>query len=206
MERGKLTWVEIFDILNQYAVHLPTATIYISGEIDGSISTALRVRVNMIKDFFASEKKVLKEINININSPGGDASSIAAVLDWYDELKSEGIIVNVHAEGTCMSAATFFLGGATGIRSASKRTRFLVHEMQIEGMGGTHTQTKSFQAELTRMEKECCENYANFSLRNKEYTKKEFNDWVKKWNDLSLKETYFGANEALKWGLIDKIV
>lgn len=206
MGREKLTWSEIFDILNQYSVHLPTATIYISGEVDGSISTALRLRTSMIKDFFFSEDKTLKEINININSPGGDASSIAAVLDWYDELKSEDIIVNVHAEGSCMSAATFFLGGATGIRSASKRTRFLVHEMQIEGVGGTHTQTKSFQTELTRMEKECYENYARFTLRNKEYTKKEFNNWVKKWNELSLKETYFGAQEALEWGLIDKII
>lgn len=210
--RKEMNLVERIDALNNYGVHLPTATIYIAGEIDANLATALRFKYHMIKDFFREEKEPLHEINIIMNSCGGDASAIASVLDFYEELeKYDKVKVNVQVEGNCMSAATFILGGATGVRKANKRCRFMVHEIQIEGMGGTHTQTKAFQTELNRMQDECYELYAQFSYRNdrregKDPSKEDFDARVKMWEKLSTKETYLGAERALELGLIDEIL
>jgi ATP-dependent protease ClpP protease subunit len=87
----------------------------------------------------------------------------------------------------------------------------MVHEIQIEGMGGTHTQTKAFQTELNRMQDECYTLYAEFSYKQ-DYdaglkpTPEDFENRVKQWDKLCTKETYFGADKALEYGLIDEIV
>lgn len=204
--------VERIDILNQCGVHLPTATIFIAGDIDANLATALRFKFHMIQDWFKEEKEPLKEINIVMNSCGGDASAIFSVLDFYHEIqKKHGILTNVQAEGNCMSAASFILGGATGVRRANPRTRFMVHEIQIEGMGGTHTQTKAFQTELNLMQDECYNLYAQFSYKQdydagKTPEASEFEARVKQWDKLCTKETYFGVEKAIELGLIDEIV
>jgi ATP-dependent protease ClpP protease subunit len=204
--------IERLEALHQFGIDLPSATIFLAGEIDGNLATALRIKYCMIKDYYKSEKDPLPAINICINSFGGDANAIASVLDWYDEMKTkEGVLVNIQAEGVCMSAATFIVGGATGTRRANKRTRFMVHEMQIEGMGGTHTQTKAFQLELNRQQKECYDMYAQMSFK-KVYDAgdipdpTEFEKVSDMWEKLCTKETYFGAEDALKKGLIDEII
>jgi ATP-dependent protease ClpP protease subunit len=203
--------IERLEALHQFGIDLPSATIFLAGEIDGNLSTALRIKYCMIKDYYKSDKEALHTLNIVINSFGGDANAIASVLDFYDELAKNGVIVNIQAEGICMSAATFIVGGATGIRKANKRTRFMVHEMQIEGVGGTHTQTKQFQLELNRMQKECYDMYADFSFKNRRVagetiSAEEFEKCADLWEKLCVKETYFGCEEALKKGLIDEII
>lgn len=207
-----LSLIERIEALHQFGADLSSATIFLAGEIDGNLSTALRIKIAMIKDYYKIEKEPLKVINIIINSYGGDANAITSVIDLFDELKSkDNILVNIQAEGVCMSAATFIVGGATGIRTANKRTRFMVHEVQIEGMGGTHTQTKSFQGELDRLQKEMYELYADFTYRNRRIageviSEEEYNKCVADWEKLCAKEAHFGAEEAIKKGLIDSII
>lgn len=200
---------ERLNALHQFGVDFPTATIFLAGEIDGNLSTALRIKYAMLKDYYRTEKDPLNEINISLNSYGGDANSITAVLDFFDEVKDkDNVLVNVKAEGICMSAATFIIGGATGKRTASKRCRFMVHEMQIEGVGGTATQTKSTNVEIERMQKECYELYAQMSFRNRIksgeiISPEEFEKSAATWEKLCIKETYLSAEEAIKKGLID---
>lgn len=206
-----MTLEERLSVLNQYGIDLTTTTIYLAGEIDGNLSTVLRIKIAMLKDYFRIEKEPFKEVNIVLNSYGGDANAITAILDFFDELYEEGIIVNIHAEGVCMSAATFIVAGATGIRKASKRCRFMVHEMQIEGRGGTATQTKASNSEIERMQKECYEIYTEIAFRKKVKNGEKISEevWDKElamWEKLCVKETYMSAEEALKKGLIDIVV
>lgn len=208
-DNKSFTLMEKLEFINLYGVDLDTATIFLSGEITGDLSTALRMRVAVIKKYWECElKKPLREINISINSPGGDATAIAAVLDFYKELEQEKILVNVHAEAICMSAATFIVGGATGIRSASASTRFMVHEVQISGIGGTHTQTKAAQVEIDFLVEQCIKFYTDFTIKKK-LTKKVAQEEYKKvsdeWEKRCHKETYFDVEKALEWGLIDKV-
>ena len=166
----------------------------------------------MLKDYYRTEKEPLHEINIVINSFGGDANAIASVLDFFEEIKKrDTVLVNIQAEGVCMSAATFIVGGATGVRKANRRCRFMVHEIQIEGIGGTATQTKASNAEIERMQKECYDIYAEISFRNRvlageTISKEEFDKESDMWEKLCTKETYLSAEEAVKKGLIDQVI
>lgn len=204
--------LNIFDKINviqEYGLDLDKAIIYVGGELDASLSTALRLKYAVLKTYYDSIKTPLKEITIVLNSPGGDATVITSVIDWYAQLKqNENILINVHAEGTCSSAATFILGGATGKRTASKRTRFMVHEIQITGVEGTRTQTKAFTTETDFLADTCYGLYADFTFaRNEEPPSKlEHEKCVALWTKRCEKETYFGAIEAKEWGLIDDII
>ena len=205
-----LSMLEKLEIIQQYALNLDTATIYLAGEVDGNLSTALRLKYDMLKIYWADElKKPLNTITLIINSIGGDASTIASVRDFYEEiLKKDKVVVDVHAESVCMSAATFIVAGATGVRRASKRTRFMVHEMQIEGVGGTATQTKACNVEIERMQRECYELYAHFQHARdpQKPSKVSMQKTIKQWENLCEKETYLSAVEAKKLGIIDEIV
>lgn len=198
-------------IIHQYGIDLTSATIFLAGEIDGNLSTALRIKYAMLKDYYRVEKEPLKEINLVVNSYGGDANAITAVLDFFEELLANGVIVNVHAEGVCMSAASFIVAGATGVRKASRRCRFMVHEMQIEGVGGTATQTKASNLEIERMQKECYEIYTEIAFRKRKQAgevipQEAWDKELAKWEKLCVKETYMSSEEAVEKGLIDMVV
>lgn len=207
MERADepLKLIEQIDLIHQYAIHPSKSIIYISGPIEGDLATALRMKVAAIDMYREGHNLPLEDVNINILSPGGDAGSINALYDFYDELLSQGRKVNIHAEGICMSAATLIVGGASGKRTCGKRCRFMVHEIQIENVGGTGTQTKSISAEIERMGDEYLEAYVKVCNRDKELTPEAFEKEKLKWEKLSTKETYFGADKAKELGLIDEV-
>lgn len=204
MEKPQISSLTIIDTIANYQIDLSSATIYLSGEIDMSFTINLRMKIAMLKAFAVEHNIQLTEINLVGNSIGGDASVILSILDLYEELKSQGILVNVHFEGNCMSAATFICAGATGRRVASKRCRFMIHEIQVVPPGGTFTQAKSFNNETTFLQKEMYKEYARLTgCRNtgKNPTAKE----IKIWQDISTKETYLSAVKAQELGLIDEI-
>jgi ATP-dependent protease ClpP protease subunit len=197
------------DILSTYGVNLDTATIYISGEIDASINIHLRMKLDLIVYYYMSLNIDLKDIQIILSSPGGDAMAIFALYDLFDfYLKQYGIKTNVHVEGICYSAATFLIGCATGKRTASKNSRFMVHELQIrdQGVTGTFTQTKSFGKELSFLQEDLFKKYALMELRGKKVPKNELDKKIREWEQRCVLETYGSSVEALGWGLIDEII
>ena len=213
MSEKKLPVFDIIDIINNYGVNLNTATVYIAGEIDANINVNIRMRIDMIKEYNLHLEKPLTEINFILNSPGGDAVAIPSMIDLYESLLKEGIKVNVYTEGICYSAATFLMACATGKRQTSKRTRFLVHELQIRGAEGTYTQTKSFQKELNLLNGDMIEIYTMCTLKvqgthdnGKNPSDKEYEKLYKAWEKRCTGETYLSAEEAKELGLIDEII
>lgn len=203
----EVTVFEKIDIIHSFGIDLRTKTIYVAGEIDGVANLSLRMKIDVIKEYYASNNEEVKEINMVISSPGGDATSITAMMDLYESYAKEGILINVYAEGICYSAATFFLACASGKRTVSKRTRFLIHELQISGVGGTHTQTKSSQKELEVLNGDIVKAYTECSLRSKgKYTDKEYDKTYKGWEKRMQNETYLSATEAKDLGLVDEVV
>lgn len=87
----------------------------------------------------------------------------------------------------------------------------MVHEIQIEGIGGTATQTKASNAEIERMQKEMYDMYAACSFRNRilageTISEEEIEKEAALWEKLCSKETHFSAEEAVKKGLIDIVI
>ena len=206
----KLSMFERIDIINNFGVNLDTATIYIAGEIDGGLNISIRMKIDMILQYKKGIEQPCKEINFIVASPGGDAFSILALVDMYEDFKKQGILINILIEGICYSATTFVCACATGKRRASKNSRFLVHELQIKGGDGTHTQSKSFGHEVDELNEQILNIYTQLHVKklftdkvptDKEYTK-VYKDWEKKCQS----ETYFSAEKAIEYGFIDEIV
>lgn len=209
MEARMKVWDKL-DYLNLYGIDLDAATITYAAEIDGNFSILIRIRTEIIKKYWEEVlEKDLDKITLVLCSPGGDASAIFAIADMYDFYKKEGILFDIFVEGICFSAATFVIGLASGVRRATKRTRFMIHELQISNVEGTATQTKATQKEIDFIQEEALKIYSEL------YTKKNFPKGVNKKQikeieqkiDIAIRnETYLSAQEALEYGLIDEVV
>jgi len=203
----KNTTIDRIDIINSLGFDLDTATIWLTGEISDSTDTALRLRVESIKKYYKEcLNQDLKEVNIVLNSPGGSVHGFRATIDYFEELKKQNILVNVLATGICMSAATFIIGAATGKRSATKRCRFMIHEIHISGIEGNMSQIKVTQKETEFLEQESFDIYTSISLKGQEPTKKQFEEERKKWIDRCKKDFYFEPEKAIEFKLIDEII
>ena len=206
-----VTLNEKIEIIHVYGINLDTKTIYVAGEIDGTSNLSLRMKIDIIKQYWKERGEPITEINLILSSPGGDATAISAMIDAYASYTKEGITINITTEGICYSAATFFVACATGHRAISRNTRFLVHELQISGIGGTHTQTKSFAKELELLNDEMIKIYANCTIKAKlakgeKVTEAETKKIITAWQKRIQNETYLSAEEALKLGLVDEVL
>jgi ATP-dependent protease ClpP protease subunit len=204
--------IEKIDMLHQYGIDLDSATIYFATEIDGTLTISLRIKTEMIKKYWKENKNEdIKRITIIFCSPGGDATIMAAIADFYDYYKNQGIFFDILAEGICYSAASLMIGHASGIRRATKRTRFMIHELQIKSVEGTATQTKAAQKEIDYIQEDALKAYVYLYCKKKyggleNISGKEYKEITEKFDNMMKKETYLNANEALELGLIDEII
>jgi len=208
---NKLKLNDKLEFLNQYGIDLDNATISYAAEIDANLSILLRIRTEIIKKYWEIELgKKLEKVKIVLCSPGGDASAIFAMADMYDCYKKEGILFDVFTEGICFSAATFIIGLGTGVRRATKRTRFMIHELQVTAIEGTATQTKATQKEIDFIQEETLKIYADLYCKKmygyKNPTDEQYQEVIDKFDNLVRKETYLSAEEALEHGFIDEVV
>lgn len=201
--------LELARLQLEYGIDFESKTIFVMDELDESIGSSLRLKYSAIREYWKENKEEkLTEINISINSFGGSIYSINTALDFYDEMEKEGISVNTTTNSVCMSAATILLSGGTGVRSCTKRTKFMLHDLQIEGINGTaqQVQTTSRQLEMEQLELFCF--YVEFAnkgivLEDKEKVKIA-KKWIKKYCSHSI-DHYLCADEMLALKLIDKI-
>ena len=193
-----------------FALNLDTRTIYLFGMLTEEIGTNLRVKYNIIKAWWNTvEQKEFNDITIDISTGGGSIYSIPGALDFYDELKAEGVLVNTKAQTICMSAATILLAGGTGERTATKRCRFMLHDIQVDGMGGTTRQLQSAMKNLNEEQMELFTYYAQFARKGQKQLegnalKKEALAWIKKYTS-DATDHYISAEEILKLKLIDRV-
>lgn len=196
---------------SEFGINLDTRTIYLFGTLTEELGTNLRFKYDIIKLWWDTvEKKKFKDITIDISTGGGSIYSIPGALDFYDELLREGVLVNTKAQTICMSAATIVLAGGTGERTATKRCRFMLHDIQVDGMGGTTKQLQSAMKNLNEEQMELFTYYAQFSRKNEEALSgkalaKEVGLWIKKYTS-DATDHYISAEEILRLKLIDKIL
>ena len=194
----------------EYGVNLDTRTIYIFNDLTEEIGFVLRQRYNIIKQWWDHvEKKQYNDININISSFGGSIYAIGSVLDFYDELLKDNILVNTNAHTVCMSAATILLAGGTGKRTCNKRTTFMLHDVQCGGIEGSVKQIQDTMENLNEEQLILFTYYATYANKDKTFTDKtlkvEAEKWIKKYAKNN-KEHYLKAKDMLDLKLIDEII
>lgn len=130
------------------------------------------------------------DIYIYINSPGGSVTSGFAIYDTINYVKSNVITIGI---GMCASMAAFILSSGN-TRCALKNTEIMIHQP----LGGAQGQATEIQIVAERIIK--LKEKLNLILSKN--TKKPLSK-IKK--DVE-RDYYMSTDEALNYGLIDKII
>jgi len=158
----------------------------------GTIDLDMFNNTVMRMEYMKSQSK--QQVNISLNSGGGSVIDGLAIYDKIIGLRNDGIPVTITANGYCMSMAIPILQSAT-TRQATKHTDFLLHEVSY-GMGGTQSQHENSIKHTERLTNSIHE----ILIERSKLTKKKLIELTK------LKDHYLSAQEALEYGLIDKII
>ena len=170
-------------------VWVPEGVIYLFGEISEftlfdfmtRIRTVIRERDDKYKD---------EDVNLIINSPGGDVGEMFGVIDFMELLDTK---VNTICRGTAQSAAAIILACGTGQRAASKNSTIMFHQ------GSTYSQGKISDVRAGLEYSKAVEAKIYSLLASK--TKKD----AKWWESKCKSDFYLTAEEALELGVIDVI-
>jgi len=135
-----------------------------------------------------------KEIQIILNSVGGEVYHGLLLFNTLEDLKKKGIQIDIEARGLCASMGVLILmGGST--RTASKYTRFLLHETSSFTYGKV-SEMKEGVEELERL---------NAMLDEIIIERTKINATLLK-NKTKKREWWLSAEEALRYEIITKIV
>jgi ATP-dependent protease ClpP protease subunit len=135
----------------------------------------------------------IRDVNLFINSGGGDAFSGLALADQIERAKRKGFKITAHASGIIASAAVPVLA-VCDVRLASPGTIFMVHEAALWKWPGRETSSDiRAQNELMKILRD---RYIKTLVDNSNLDTAE-------WSEMEKKTTWFSADKALAWGLVD---
>jgi ATP-dependent Clp protease protease subunit len=133
-----------------------------------------------------------KDISVYINSPGGDVYSGLAIYDTMQFIKPD---VQTICFGVAMSMGALLLtGGAKGKRLALPNSRMLVHQPSA-GFEGQATDIDIHAREILEMRTRIDQIFAQHTGQPVEQVH----------TDLE-RDRFFKAEEAVEYGLIDKVI
>ena len=171
-----------------YSRLLKDRIIFLSEEVN-DITASLVVAQLLFLDAEAPDK----DINFYINSPGGSISAGLAIYDTMRYLKSD---VSTICVGIAASMGAFLLaGGQKGKRLALPNSEVLIHQPAIGGLQGQATDLQIHAEHIIRKKEQMNRILAENTGRSiEEITRDTDRDY------------YMTAEEALDYGIIDRII
>lgn len=175
--------------------------IYIDGVIEKDMHYLFNASVDELKLAYTDEETEecsLDEINVKINSVGGNLNACLRIIEEINRLKDEGIIINTYAEEECSSCGCFILTCGTN-RYAYVNSHIVAHRPLLQankGVAITYDILKIWKKDLDDIWtpiKEILE-------KNTKTPKKEYNK-MNKGFDLEMTPKI-----ALEYGYVDKIL
>ena len=165
---------------------LKNRIILLSGEINDACSSSIIAQL-LYLDSISNE-----DISLYINSPGGSVSAGMAIYDTMNFIKSD---VATKCVGMAASMGAFLLSsGQKGKRSALPSSEIMIHQ-PLGGAEGQATEIKIVAEHIIKLKKKL-----NTILAKN--TKKS----LKTIENDTERDHYLDAEEALEYGLIDKII
>ena len=133
-----------------------------------------------------------RDIQLYINSPGGSITAGMAIYDTMNYIKCD---VSTICVGMAASMGAFLLSaGAKGKRLALPNSEIMIHQ-PLSGMQGQATDIKIHTDRILRIKQKLNEILADVTGQPLE---KIIND--------TERDNFMSAEEALKYGLIDKVI
>ncbi len=170
-----------------YSRLLRERIIFLGTPIDDTIANLICAQM-----LFLESEDPDKDINLYINSPGGDITGLLAI---YDTMKYIKPAVSTFCFGQAASAAAVLLGAGTkGKRFALPHARVLLHQ-PWGGVGGQASDIEIQAREILRMKDMLNSMLAGDTGQSVErITKDTDRDFI------------ISADEAVEYGLIDEVI
>jgi ATP-dependent Clp protease, protease subunit len=170
-----------------YSRLLKERIIFLGEPIDDAVANTLIAQL-----LFLDAENGKEDIKLYINSPGGSVTSAMALYDTMQHVKADVATICL---GQAASAAAVLLAcGAKGKRFSLPNARVLIHQV----MGGVEGQQKDVEIQAREMLR--IKNQINQILA------KHTNQPIKKIEHDSDRDYFMTAEEAKKYGIIDKII
>ena len=173
-----------FDIFSRL---LRERIIFLGTDIDDDVANSIVAQLLLL-----DSENPEKDIMLYINSPGGVITAGMAIYDTMNLIKAD---VQTICLGEAASMGSFLLSsGAKGKRMALPSARIMIHQ-PLGGAQGQATDIELEAKEILRMKDMLTGILAENSGQDIEKVKKDCE-----------RDYYMSAEEAVKYGLIDKVI
>ena len=170
-----------------YSRLLKERIIFLTGAIDDNIASLVCAQL-----LFLESENPKKEISFYINSPGGIVWSGLAVYDTMQYISSKIMTICI---GQAASAGSLLLAaGEKDMRFSLPNSRIMIHQPS-GGYQGQVTDLEIQTNEIIKTKKRLNQIYAKHTGKN-----------IKEVELIMERDKFFSPEEAIKFGLIDKIV
>ena len=169
-----------------YSRLLEDRIIMLSGEIDDATANTVVAQL-----LYLEGKDPDKDISLYINSPGGSVTAGLAIYDTMNYIKCD--VVTICIGMAASMGAVLLSSGAKGKRYSLPNSEIMIHQP----LGGTQGQASDIKIQAEHILKM----KAKLNKILSDNTGKEL-EIIEKDTD---RENYLSSDEALEYGLIDKI-
>jgi len=171
-----------------YSRLLKENIIFLQTPVDDTVASLISAQL-----IFLESENPDKDINIYINSPGGDITALFAIYDTMQFIKND--IATICLGQAASAAAVLLAAGTKGKRLALPHARVLLHQPSGQVGYGQVTDLELAAAEIQRM-REILDGILA------EHTGQP----IEKINIDTDRDFVMEANEALEYGIIDQVI
>ncbi|HEX7552520.1 MAG TPA: ATP-dependent Clp endopeptidase proteolytic subunit ClpP [Geothrix sp.] len=170
-----------------YSRLLKDNIIFLGTAIDDSVANAIVAQM-----LFLESEDPDKDIQIYINSPGGSVTAGLAIYDTMQFVKND---IVTYCIGQCASMGAHLLAaGTNGKRFALPNARIMIHQPS-GGAQGQATEIEITFKEIQRLKENLA---ATFAKHTGQPLKKVMKDMDR--------DFFMSAEEALEYGIVDKVL
>jgi ATP-dependent Clp protease protease subunit len=170
-----------------YSRLLKDNIIFLGTAIDDNVANAIVAQM-----LFLESEDPDKDIQIYINSPGGSVTAGLAIYDTMQFVKND---IVTYCIGQCASMGAHLLAAGTkGKRFALPNARIMIHQPS-GGAQGQATEIEITYKEIQRLKENLA---ATFAKHTGQPLKKVMKDMDR--------DFFMGAEEALEYGIVDKVL
>lgn len=170
-----------------YSRLLRERIIFLGGEIDDAVANTVIAQL-----LFLEAEDPKKDITIYINSPGGSATATLAMIDTMNHIKPDvsTVCVGMAASGGAWTLAA----GAKGKRFALPNAEIMIHQL-LGGAQGQATDIEIRAKQILKLRENLAKMMAKCTGKPVAQVEKDIE-----------RDFFMSADEAKKYGIIDKIL
>jgi ATP-dependent Clp protease, protease subunit len=143
---------------------------------------------------FLEKEDPKKDIYMYVNSPGGSVSEGLAIFDVMNNIACDVVTIGM---GMCASMGAFLLAGGTkGKRYVLPNTEVMIHQpLMQDGPGGQATDIEITAKQILKTKEQLIKYFVQFTGQPEKKIRSEME-----------RDFWMNAEEAKKYGIVDKVV